>query len=61
LSIGESEDFLKRGGMIRLFVEDNRIKFDVNVGAASRAKIRLSSKLLALARFVVDLPQPGGD
>jgi hypothetical protein len=61
LSIGESEDFLKRGGMIRLFVEDNRIKFDVNVGAASRAKIRLSSKLLALARSVVDLPQPGGD
>jgi len=58
LSIGTSEDFLALGGTIRLLVESNRMRFDVNVGAAGRTKIRLSSKLLALARSVVDLPDP---
>jgi hypothetical protein len=61
LAIGTSEDFLTRGGIIRLLVENNRMRFDVNVGAAGRTKIHLSSKLLALARSVVDLPDPGGN
>ena len=61
LAIGTSDDFLLRGGMIRLLVESNRMRFDVNVGAAERTKIRLSSKLLALARSVVDLPDPAAD
>jgi hypothetical protein len=61
LVIGSSEDFLVRGGMIKLFVESNRMRFDVNVGATGRIKIHLSSKLLALARSVVDLPDPAGN
>jgi hypothetical protein len=61
LSIGTSDDFLARGGIIRLLVENNRMRFDVNVGAAGRAKIHLSSKLLALARSVVALPEPAGN
>lgn len=61
LSIGTSDDFLTRGGIIRLFVENNRTRFDVNVGASGRAKIHLSSKLLALARSVVALPEPAGN
>lgn len=61
LAIGTSDDFLERGGMIRLLVEDNRMRFDVNVGAVNRAKVHLSSKLLALARSVVDLPEPGSN
>ena len=61
LAIGTSNDFLARGGMIRLLVENNRMRFDVNGGAANRAKIRLSSKLLALARSVVELPDQAGN
>lgn len=61
LVIGTSDDFLARGGMIKLFVESNRMRFDVNVGATGRIKIHLSSKLLALARSVVDLPDPAGN
>ena len=48
-------------GIIKLLVENQRMKVDVNVGAADRTKIRLSSKLLALARSVVDLPDPAGN
>jgi len=61
LAIGTSEDFLACGGMLRLQVENNRMRFDVNVGAIGRTKIKLSSKLLALARSVVDLPEPAGN
>lgn len=61
LAIGTSEDFLARGGTIRLFVESNRMRFDVNVGAVARTKIKLSSKLMALARSVVDLPDPAAN
>jgi YfiR/HmsC-like len=61
LAIGTSEDFLASGGMLRLQVENNRMRFDVNVGAIARTKIKLSSKLLALARSVVNLPEPTGN
>lgn len=61
LVIGTSADFLVHGGIIKLLMENNRMRFDVNIGAAARAKIHLSSKLLALARSVVDLPEPAGN
>ncbi len=61
LAIGTSEDFLASGGMLRLQIENNRMRFDVNVGAVGRTKIKLSSKLMALARNVVDLPEPAGN
>jgi YfiR/HmsC-like len=61
LVVGTAEGFLERGGMIKLLVENNRMRFDVNMGAVGRTKIKLSSKLLALARSVVDLPDPAGN
>lgn len=60
LTIGQSEDILSRGAMIRLFVENSKMRFDVNLTAISSAKIHLSSRLLALARNIVSLPQQGG-
>ncbi|MFZ0821733.1 MAG: YfiR family protein [Candidatus Acidiferrales bacterium] len=56
LTVGDGPDFLSSGGMIQLLVDDNRMRFDINMATVSRAKIKLSSKLLALARHVVDLP-----
>jgi hypothetical protein len=53
LVVGESADFLTRGGMIRLFVESNRVRFSVNQQACERAGLRVSSRLLRLAREVV--------
>ena len=61
LAIGSAEDFLACGGMLRLQIENNRMRFDVNVGAVGRTRIKLSSKLLALARSVVNLPEPAGN
>ena len=38
------------GGIIELFVEDGRMLFAINVDAADRAGVRLSSRLLGLAK-----------
>lgn len=52
LTIGESEDFTHRGGVIRLYTESNRLRFIINVENAKREGIQISSNLLKLATRV---------
>ena len=53
LVVGESRGPWDRGAQINFVVEDNRVKFDVNPDAASRAGLTISSKLLHVARSVM--------
>jgi hypothetical protein len=53
LTVGESDDFLDQGGIIRMFVEDRKIRFEINQGAAETANLKISSRLLLLATAVV--------
>jgi len=52
LTVGESPEFLEAGGIIRLLVEANKVRFDVDVTAAEQAGLKVSSQLLKLARTV---------
>jgi hypothetical protein len=52
LTVGETPGFAERGGIIRFTVEDNRVRFEVNVDAAHQADLTISSRLLTLARIV---------
>jgi hypothetical protein len=52
LTVGESDNFLDAGGVIRLLIEDKKIRFDVNTDAAQRAHLTISSQLLKLARNI---------
>jgi uncharacterized protein DUF4154 len=52
LSIGESTDFAAEGGVIGLLVEAQKVRFEINTDAAATAGLKISSKLLALARIV---------
>jgi hypothetical protein len=54
LTVGETEGFAQLGGIVNFVLEDNRVHFEVNVDAAERAKLKISSKLLSLARIVKD-------
>jgi hypothetical protein len=54
LTVGESEGFAGLGGIINLTVEGNRVGFEVNQLAAERAGLKISSKLLSLAKLVKD-------
>lgn len=56
LTIGETPGFAARGGIINLTLEDNKIRFEVNMGAAKQANLNISSRLLALAKIVPQSP-----
>lgn len=50
LTVGESPDFLQRGGMIAFVVADGRVRFTINPAAAQRSRLVISSRLLQLAQ-----------
>ena len=52
LTIGETESFTQHGGIIRLFVEVDRLRFEIDNSHAQKAGLTLSSQLLMLARKV---------
>jgi hypothetical protein len=56
LTVGETAEFMKLGGMIRFVEMANRIRFEINHSAAERAGLRVSSRLLRLADIVEGEP-----
>jgi hypothetical protein len=52
LTISDAEGFAQHGGMIEMFAEGNRIRFNINAENARRAGLRISSNLLRLATRV---------
>jgi hypothetical protein len=58
LTVGEGDGFLDDGGIVRLVLDQNRVRFDINLTAAEANRLKLSSKLLRLAR---SLQPPRGD
>jgi len=52
LTVGESEDFLEKGGMISLVMEDKTVRLKINLVAAEAAGLKISSGLLAVADVV---------
>lgn len=57
LTVSDSTDFARRGGGIEFVRENNRLRFDVNVPGAERAGIKVSSRLLRVARRVHESPK----
>jgi YfiR/HmsC-like len=58
LTVGEDEGFLTGGGIVRFVLEENRVRFEINLAAAEANGLRLSSKLLRLARAVYPAQAP---
>lgn len=58
LTIGDNDNFAKRGGMINFVLVGETVKFDVNHDVASHAGLTLSSKLLGVAHSVIK-SEPG--
>lgn len=52
LLVGESPDFLERGGMVNFYPQDKRIRFEIHPARVEKAGIRVRSRLLRLARVV---------
>lgn len=52
LTVGEADNFLSEGGIIRLHLVQDKVRFDINVGAADSSHLKISSRLLLLASSV---------
>jgi hypothetical protein len=52
LTVSDVDKFCHQGGVIALTQEGNHVRFDINLDAADRSKLKVSSKLLTLARTV---------
>jgi hypothetical protein len=52
VTVGETDGFLRAGGMLRFAVDEGRVRFDVNPRQATKVGVSLSSKLLQVARQV---------
>lgn len=53
LTVGETEGFLESGGMINFVVEDGKICFEINAGAAEHAGLEMRARFMHLAKRVV--------
>jgi hypothetical protein len=52
LTIGDMKSFSSAGGIINFVIVDNRVSFEINIAAAEKARLRISSQLLKLAKIV---------
>jgi hypothetical protein len=50
LTISDVSHFNQTGGMIRFFINDDKVRFEINATAAGQARLRISSKLMALSK-----------
>lgn len=54
LTVSDMRDFARLGGIINLLTINNRVTFDLNLSAADKASISVSTHLLKLAREVIN-------
>lgn len=52
LTVAQHPGFAARGGHVNFFVEDERLRFEINLDATQAAGLRPSARLLKLARIV---------
>ncbi len=52
LTVGDSSVFTKAGGIISFSIVQRKVRFEINLKAAKRAKLHISSKLLRLAKAI---------
>jgi len=52
LTIGDTEGFAEKGVIINLYMEDDKVRFEININACKKAGLVISSQLLKLARII---------
>jgi hypothetical protein len=52
LTIGEAERFTQLGGIIRFYIEEKHVRFEINQTAAIQSKLKISAKLMEIAKII---------
>jgi hypothetical protein len=58
LTVGDTKGFLVQGGIVNFILEGSKVHFEINPAAAEQAGLKISSKLLRLARIAGQKPGP---
>jgi len=58
LMVGEHPGFLEKAGHINFLLEDNKIRFEINLSAAKKNQMKIRAQLLKLAKRVVGEEEP---
>jgi YfiR/HmsC-like len=59
LTVSDMPEFVRRGGMVQFVLEQNKVRFEINLASTEHAGLKMSSQLLRLATLVRKNPQPG--
>lgn len=59
LTVSDIPQFARHGGIVEFILDGNKVRFDVNLAAAERASLALSSQLLKVALHVRRTALPG--
>lgn len=61
LTVADTQEFLDAGGIVNFIIEDNKVRFDINLTASEKAGLKIRSQLLRLAKRVIkDESNPPG-
>ncbi len=60
LTVADLRSFAKQGGMINFFIENNKIRFEINANQVYASELKVSSNLMKLGRIVSTQNNKGG-
>ena len=55
--MGETDSFAREGGIIAFVESENNVQLEINLAAAEQARLKISSKLLSLAKVIKIEPE----
>jgi hypothetical protein len=50
LTVSDADNFIKLGGILRFYKEDNKVKMEIRLAGAKAAQLDISAKLLQIAK-----------
>ena len=53
LTVADTQEFLDTGGIVNFVIEDNKVRFEINLTASEKAGLKIRSQLLRLAKKVI--------
>jgi hypothetical protein len=54
LTVGETTGFVEQGGIVNFVIQDDQVHFQVNHKAATQSRLRMSARLLSVAKLVIE-------
>ena len=54
LTVGETTGFVEQGGIVNFVIQDDQVHFQVNHKAATQSRLRMSARLLSVAKRVIE-------